>query len=405
MKILMVLQACFPPDRRVEREALTLLKAGHELFLLSVAKKGNINEEVVKGIKIIRKELPQRFLKRAWNYLYFQAFSTHPFWEKALEGAVKQYEIEAIHIHDLPLVNTGLKIAHKFNLPLIADLHEHYSEAIKLYLTTWKQKVLSLLMPPWRWKRLERLCIQQANRVITVADETKQNYMGSYGVSSEKVTVVMNTEDLEYFYSLPIKEDIIEKYQSYFTISYIGGFAHHRGVQTAILAMSKILSGIPNACLILVGSGPSETELRELANDEGVAEAVDFTGWQDFMLLPSYIAASQVCLHTYIDTISLQAQGGTPNKIFQYMAMSKPIVVASSQEAAKRIISKIAAGLVYSAGDPQSLAEAVIKLYQNSNLADRMGKAGRKAVREEYNWEREAEKLIALYQDLEKSIR
>lgn len=401
----MVLQARFPPDRRVEREALTLLKAGHELFLLSAATDHTTSEETVDGIKVIRQKLPQRFLKRAWNYLYFQMFSTHPFWEKAIEDSIKQYEVKVVHIHDLPLVNTGLRIVRKYNLPLIADLHEHYSEAIVLYLTTWKQKVLSLLMPPWRWKRLERLCIQQADRVIAVADETKQNYMGSYGVSSEKVTVVMNTEDLEYFYSLPIKEDIIEKYQSYFTISYIGSFGHHRGVQTAILAMPGILSKIPNARLVLIGSGSNEAELKELANEKGVVEAVDFTGWQDLVLIPSYITASQVCLHTYIDTMSLQAQAGTPNKIFQYMAMSKPIVVASSQEAAKRIISKIAAGLVYSAGDPQSLAEAVIKLYQHSDLAHRMGEAGRKAVREKYNWEREAKKLISLYQDLEKSVR
>ncbi len=401
MRILMLLQNFFPPDIRVEKEARSLLKAGHQVFLLSAGKSNMPNEEIVEGIKVIRRKLPQSFSRRAWNYFCLKAPFTHPFWRSALEDAVKQYKIEAIHVHDLPLVNTGLKIAHKFNLPLIADLHENFPEAIKAYPSSWKGKFLKPIMVK-RWKRMEKSCVQQADKVITVVDEAKQHYVTDCGIPPEKVTVVMNTEDLDYFYSLPIREDIIQQYQPYFTISYIGGFGRHRGIQTAISAMPKILSEIPDARLLLVGSGGNESELRELAKTEKVEQVVEFTGWQPFDLIPSYIAASKVCLIPHI--ASGHTNSTIPHKIFQAMAMGKPVVVSSAKPL-ERIVKETGAGLVYPSGDAEALAEAVITIYRDNTLVAKLGEVGKKTAREKYNWELEAKKLVSLYQDLEKSIR
>jgi hypothetical protein len=156
MRLLMLLHRFFPPDIRVEKEARSLLKAGHEVFLLSASKGDMPDEEMVEGIKVIRNRWPKFFPRRVWNFFYFQVFFIHPFWKKALEDAVKQYEIQAIHVHDLPLVRTGLNAARKFNLPLIADLHENYPEAIKVWGRSWKGKaiIVNLTSPAWRWKRL-----------------------------------------------------------------------------------------------------------------------------------------------------------------------------------------------------------------------------------------------------------
>jgi len=126
----MLLDCFFPPDIRVEKEARSLLKAGHEIFLLSVSKGDMPSEELVEGIRVIRKKLPQNILTRAWNCFCRQAFFIHPFWKSTLEDTVKQRNIEVIHVHDLPLVNTGLSIARKFNLRLIADLHKNYPEVV-----------------------------------------------------------------------------------------------------------------------------------------------------------------------------------------------------------------------------------------------------------------------------------
>ncbi len=398
----MLLDRFFPPDIRVEKEARSLLEAGYHVFLLTAGEDDMPNEEIVEGIKVICRKSPQNFFRMAWNYFCSQVFFIHPFWKKALEDAVRRYKVEAIHVHDLPLVNMGLNVAHRFNLPLIADLHENYPEAVRQYRVRPKptQRIFNLASPLWRWKRMERFCVQQADRVITVVDEAKEHYINDCEVSPEKVTVVMNTEDLDYFYSLPIKEDIVKKYQPYFTISYVGGFGRHRGIQTAISAMPKILSEIPNARLLLVGSGGNEIELRELARIEKVEQAVEFTGWQPFDLVPSYIAASKVCLIPHI--ASGHTNSTIPHKIFQAMAMDKPVVVSSAKPL-KRIVEETGAGLVFPSGDAGALAEAVIRIYRDNGLATKFGKAGRRAVQERYNWNIEGRKLVELYRDLEES--
>jgi glycosyltransferase involved in cell wall biosynthesis len=404
IKILMLLDRFFPPDIRVEKEARTLLKAGHDVFLLSKGKDELPDEELVEGIRVIRKKLPQSLPRRVWNFLWFQASFVHPFWERALADTIKEYGVEAIHTHDLPMVGNAISAAKKFNIPLIADLHENYPEGVrawskvKMTLTT---KLLNLLSPVWRWKRLERSVLQHVDRIICVVDESKDHYINDCGVSPEKVTVVMNAEDLEEFGNLEIDESLVTKYKNDFVISYIGGFGPHRGIDTAIKSMPNVLEEIPDARLLLVGkgSGVFDKEMRELCKDLNVENKVVFTDWVDFRLVPSYIALSDVCL------VPHHASGHTnttiPHKIFQYMAMKKPVIVTDCKPL-KRIVEECECGLVVPSGDYKEMAEAVIKLYKDSELATKLGANGRNAVEGKYNWENEAKKLCELYERLEK---
>lgn len=396
MRILMFLESYFPPDIRVEKEARTLLKGGHEVFLLCPNRDDGISEEVVEGIKVFRVPFPSDLLKRIWNFCWFTLFLVNPFWREQLAHIVKQERIEAIHIHDLPMVKTGLSVARKFDIPLVADLHENYPNAIKVWSINWNWRRL-LVIRIQRWEQVERFCVRRADKVITVVDEAKEHYVTDCGSPPEKVTVVMNAEDPEYFCSLPVDNEIINKYEHHFTISYIGGFGPHRGVQTAISAMPKILQAIPNARLLLVGSGQNEIELKQLANDNGVEEAIEFTGWQPFSLVPSYFTASKVCLVPHI------ASGHTnttiPHKLFQCMAIGKPVIVSSAKPL-ERIVSETGAGLAYPSDDADGLAQEIVRVYRDDVLAIRLGEAGRKAVKEKYNWEIEGEKLLALYRDL-----
>jgi glycosyltransferase involved in cell wall biosynthesis len=404
IRILMLLDRFFPPDIRVEKEARTLLKAGHDVFLLSLGRGEMLNDELVEGIRVIRKKLPQSLPRRVWNFLWFQASFVHPILGRALADTIKEYGVEAIHAHDLPMVKTAISVAKKFNIPLIADLHENYPEGVRAWSKVKMsliRKLFNLLSPIWRWKRLERMVLQRVDRIITVVDEAKNHYVNDCGVSPEKVTVVMNAEDLEEFGNLEIDESLVTKYENDFVISYIGGFGPHRGIDTAIKSMPTVLEEIPDARLLLVGKGSGEfdKEMRELCKDLNVENNVVFTDWVDFRLVPSYIALSDVCL------VPHHASGHTnttiPHKLFQYMAMRKPVIVTDCKPL-KRIVEECDCGIVVPSGDRNEMAEAVIKLYNDRELAAKLGANGRNAVEGKYNWENEAKKLCELYERLEK---
>lgn len=406
MNICMVLERYFPPDIRVEKEARALISAGHKIFLLSLGKEGMPSVEDVNGINIIRIFPPESFLNRVWRFLWFNVFFDNPLWKRSLKDIIKLYKIDIVHVHDLPMVKTAISVAKKFNIPLIADLHENYPEGVR----AWRKvkmslisKCFKLLSPIWKWKRLERSVLQHVDKIITVVDEAKNHYVNDCGVSPEKVTVVMNAEDLEEFGNLEIDESLVTKYENDFVISYIGGFGPHRGIDTAIKSMPKVLEEIPDARLLLVGKGSGEfdKEMNELCKDLNVENNVVFTDWVDFRLVPSYIALSDVCL------VPHHASGHTnttiPHKLFQYMAMRKPVIVTDCKPL-KRIVEECDCGIVVPSGDYKEMAEAVIKLYKDSELATKLGANGRNAVEGKYNWKNEAKKLCWLYERLGERI-
>ena len=408
MKICMVLDSYFPPDIRVEKEARALIRAGHEIYLLSLGKEGLPSTEYFNGINIIRIFPSESFLDWLLNFVSFNIFFDSPAWKKALTKIIEQYNIDVIHVHDLPMVKTAITVAKKFNIPVIADLHENYPEALKVWrrgIKTWKRALSNLISPVWRWKRLEKSILHRVDRIITVVDEAKEHYVKDCGISPEKITVIMNVEDLNEFDNLKIDYSLVRKYEDNFVISYIGGFGPHRGIDTAIKAMSKVVEEIPDAKLLLVGGKASkeyEGYLRKLCKDLKIENNVEFTGWVDFNLVPSYISLSDVCLVPHL------ASGHTnttiPHKLFQYMAMEKPVIVTDCKPL-KRIVEECKCGIVVPSGDYNKMAEAIIMLYQNKEYARKLGKNGRRAVEEKYNWRNEAKKLCELYERLEEEVK
>jgi glycosyltransferase involved in cell wall biosynthesis len=400
----MVLQRYFPPDIRVEKEARALVKAGHEVFVLSLGREGAPDKEVIDGVRILRWGGHQSKMSWVLDYLSYSVSFVHPFWRQIIAYAARQYNMEAIHVHDLVLVKTGLVIARKLGIPLVADLHENFAEGIKTWVKEWgvlKGSLVQTLIPVRRWEKLERSCIQQADRIITVVDEARSHYLEKYGGSPEKIIVLMNVEDLKYFDRIELDKSICNDYKGRFVISYIGGFEQERELETAIRAMPKVLEQIPNALLLLVGGKGSKVymkKLEKLSKDLNIGRNVIFTGWVDYKYVPSYIAVSSVCLVPHPSGL---ADMGLPNKLFQYMAMKKP-VVATDVKPIKRILEGAKSGIVFPSRDYRKMAEAIIKLHANEQYASELGINGRRAVETKYNWKIEAKKLLQVYDELEK---
>jgi glycosyltransferase involved in cell wall biosynthesis len=401
LRILMVLDRVFPPDIRVEKEARALVKAGHEVFVLSYWKNGMRDNELMDNVNVIRWRRPADLLRSAWNYFFFGVSLVYPFWKKLIGQTVKRYGIQAIHVHDLPLVKTGLITARRNGIFLVADLHENYAEHMKIWRKEWgwRGSVLCMVIPIWRWKRLEKSCIEQADKVVTVVEEMNDYYATCYALGMKKTIVVMNVEDLKAFYSIKINKEICDTYKGSFNISYVGGFAQPRGLDTAIKAMPRILKRIPNAKLLLVGKDGKAYEegLRNLCKKLNVEKHVVFTGWVPFQHVPSLISVSNVCLVPH--HVSIISDVGVPHKLFQYMAMGKPVLVTNAK-ALKRIVEETKCGIVVPSGDHDRIAEAIIYLHDNEAYARKLGANGRRAVERKYNWQNESRKLCQIYEEL-----
>jgi glycosyltransferase involved in cell wall biosynthesis len=405
----MILKDRFPPDIRVEKEARALIAAGHKVHLLAY-QSGDCNEpseEQIDGI-LVHRILPEclqlQRVARWVNSLRFMLIFFDPYWAKQIERYVREFEIETLHVHDLPLVRTAVSVGRRLGIPVIADFHENYPAALetnddpKGTLGAW------LNSNPKRWASYERQAAGLANHVIVVVDEAKERLILAHGLSTNKITVVMNVEDIDHFQNLNFDPEILTRYHDSFLVSYVGGGGRNlRGLDTAIRAIATLRRTLPNLKLIIVGPSEDEIEnLRPLAEAEGVNDSVEMISWQPFTKVPSYIHVSKICLVPHQQNSLTDTT--IPHKLFQYMLMGKP-VVASSCRPLRRIVEETGCGLVFRAGNPQDLAKKILTLYENSQFQIDCGRRGREAVLNRYNWKIEGRKLCLLYESLAKNFK
>lgn len=379
----------FPPDIRVENEARTLIRAGHEVHLISPNTEMKPCEEVIDGIFVHRlPNVPASFKKH--EFLWNVPFPFNPIWVKKIVSIVRENNIEVFHVHDLPLVALCIVIGKIFKIPVIFDMHENWPEAMKL----WGYNMFYLPA-----KVLERFSIRFADRVIVVVNEQKERLL-DLGVPDNKISVIMNTVVLEMFNENKISRELSDKlnsrYKNMFVISYIGGFSEDRGIDVLIKAFSHVIEIVKNAHLLLVGDGKIRHDLEKLAGDLGISESVSFAGWIDLEEVATYISVSDVCVIPH--NANPHINRTIPHKLFQYMAMGKPIV-STDVRPLKRIIEAEQCGIIIPSGDAAAMAKGIIKL-NDEKLASVYAKNGIRAALGKYNWNATSEELCGIYNKL-----
>lgn len=396
MNIGMILGQPFPTDIRVEKEARILTRAGHRVFLLAKDRKHLKREDQIEDISMVRVPLARSELRHGLGN--WQALLT--FVNSAMKDEIRHFinkwGIDAIHVHDLPLVKTALASARRAQVPVIADLHENYPAGLQVWEP--ENRLLHFLFNGYdRWAAHERRVLEKVEHVIVVVEEARQRLI-SLGLPQEKVTVVMNTEMPEFVTEANIDPEVLKRYEGYFVMSYIGSyFGSHRGLGCLIDAMPRICREIAHARLLIVGWGRPQYEraLRERINQMGVGAAVEFIERQPFHRVPSYLAASNISLIPHDSNPHTEAT--IPHKLFQAMLLAVPVVVSSCRPL-RRVVESARCGLVFEAGNPSSLADAVMTLYRDEAMAQLYAENGRKAaLYGEFSFERTTDALKSVY--------
>lgn len=415
IRIGMVLDQPFPPDARVEREAMALVEAGYEVHLMCALRpdldqKEELRDEYYKGFYIHRVdphavtwEVPFLKLQTRLPYhglikSYFHNFrSIDTAWYTLIDRFVQSYQLHVLHVHDLRLATTGLEVTQKYGVRLVADLHENYPALMQMMKGRHNPK--RGLKQRDRWDKIETDCAARANQVLVVTEEMKERLV-EQGVSASKIHVIQNTVDIDKFAQLTANPDIIRRFKSNFLLCYVGHLNDtHRGIHTVIEALSILRDELPE--VHFVGAGAVRERYREqldaLVEKAHLQDRVHFTGWLDEMEFPSYIEASDICLCPHI--ANDQTNASSPNKIYLYHLFKKP-VIASNAVSLQRYIDDTQGGLVFESGNAQMLADRIRELYYQPTLRKEMASNGHQAIVERYNWNVTARELVFAYDHL-----
>ncbi|MFF9218829.1 glycosyltransferase family 4 protein [Streptomyces viridosporus] len=168
-----------------------------------------------------------------------------------------------------------------------------------------------------------------------------------------------------------------------------------KGQDTLIRAMPAILAAEPEAVLLIVGGGPYEKDLRDLARRTGVADSVRFTGSVPWEELPAHYGAGDVFAmpcRTRRGGLDVEGLGIV---YLEASATGLPVVAGDSGGAPDAVLDG-ETGWVVPGGSPDQAADRIVTLLGDAELRRRMGERGRRWVEEKWRWDLLAEELKKL---------
>ncbi len=392
MRILMLLDTEFPPDIRVENEAQSLIDAGHEVQILSYNFGSKATVEVFRGIHIHRFKIEKQVAKKMLGLLNQLPFY-YLIWSREVNKMLNSQSFDAIHIHDLPLCCLIEGIKRKHQILITADMHENYPYLVaeQPYMNTlFGKAILSKSI----WFRKEKEWLPKADNIICVAEEMKTR-LASVLNKSDNITIIPNTLNFKTFVASqkPLPQ-LRERFKDRFVVSFIGGIDAVRGIEYLLEAAHEIGDKIPELLILLVGEGITLASLREKANQLSLTQKVIFEGFKPSSNMQAYIEASDICVIPHVR--SEQTDNSSPNKLFQYMYFSKP-VISSNCKSLEKLILEENCGLIFNDRNSHDLAGKILKLYNYGELRTTLGENGHNSVMLKYNWEATSSGLLRLY--------
>jgi glycosyltransferase involved in cell wall biosynthesis len=369
-----------PLDARIQKEAASLLAAGHEIVLIGFAK--NIDEKQI---------IEEKNFRQIW-YPFVQMSSNSVLQRMkrvlcALRVGIQVYAktlctaADVYHSHEaypLPVCFLAAKLRGR---KLIYDAHELYQEGGWLNTAT-----------------LERLFVHKADVVINVNGARAEVLHRRYGLKNQ--VIVMNCPSKK----VPAKSARLRQMLTIppgdYVVIYHGGFyPKERALDELVRAVLKLPQ---NLHLVILGFDSKgvrkvlEQLVIELQLTDRVhvldpippRDLVEFATGADIGVIPQIL-------------VSDNQRFANPNKLFDYMA-SQLAVIATDAPTITPIVRDFSIGEVFAEPQADQIAAAIMELVGDSEYLQRCKEASRRAAEEVFFWEKEEEKLVKLYAGLGK---
>jgi glycosyltransferase involved in cell wall biosynthesis len=288
---------------------------------------------------------------------------------------------DVYHFHDPELMIVGLLLKLR-GRKVIWDAHEHYPNSIldKYYISKSLRWLISR-----SFDRFERTVIRFFDYVIYTTPLVGARYEA----------MKVHCSRVENYPIIELSEARPKQPQE--KIIYLGVMAESRGLVKVVEAFAEVVKKHPRWKLCLLGTySPAsfEGELRDFVKKLGVETNVEFLAWVPYdekEKLSSQAAMGIITYLPYANNVSC-----LPNKLFDYMLVSLP-VIASNFPLYREVVEGSHCGLLVDPSKPQEIAGAMEYLIEHPDEARRMGENGRRAVLEQYNWGKESERLLRIY--------
>jgi|YelNatPaOPRAMG01_1025707.scaffolds.fasta_scaffold50139_1 glycosyltransferase involved in cell wall biosynthesis len=373
-----------PTDRRVWQMARTLAEAGYRVSVVCPTGPGfEKRYEVREGIEIYRHRLWEA--SGPFGYIIEYCWALAAEFRLALR-AYRRTRFRIIHAANPP--DTIFLIGLFFRLFGVRFIFDHHDLNPELFEAKFGKRGI--------FYRLLCLAERLTYRTATVSIATNESYrevaLTRGGMRPERAFIVRSCPDLNRVRIGPPKPEL--KNGKRLLVAYVGVMGPQDGLDLLLESIHCIVrrAGRDDVAFALIGAGTDLPRLKALVAEKRIDSVVTFTGRIPDAEMWNYLSTADVCVAP--DPKNPMNDKSTMNKILEYMAFGRPVVLYDLTEGRR---SAGDAALYARPNDPEDFARQVIALLDSEELRRTLGTRGRKRIEESLNWETEKRELLKAY--------
>lgn len=392
MKVLLVNALFHPFKGGVEKHLLELSRAlarkGVKVSVLTARLEGTKQYEELSGVKVHRIACTEIRLPNFYPPPVILAPDAYSKIEE-LDGRER---FDLIHLQDrwFPDFSMALAYAKNAGKPVVVTLHNARPVGIAPHYTLFGGAFDSVFGKP---------VLENADLIISVSKWAVGD-IAKYGLPRGKMVCVHNgVSPKEYRPSAHRAARFRKKHalEGKKILLFVGRVIRQKGIEYLIDAMPLVLKRVPQARLVVVGRGNRLEKMRSRVAKLGLQGKVHFEGFLDEEELKDALCACNVFVLPSLWEV-------LPVSILEAMACGKPIV-ASDVGGNGELVRRGHNGFLVPKKNSRRLAEKIVRVLSDEQLAGRMGRNSRERVVSEFNWELIASQTISAYQKLLRKYR
>lgn len=324
---------------------------------------------------------------------------------RVASNAVAQTPVDFIY-QRMSLHNfSGVEIAHKFNVPLVLE----YNGSEAWTAENWGHKLAlhdAAIVA-------ENTALHQADLLVTVS-EALATELRERGIPSDRIVTYPNCVDPEVFspirfdeqYHLSLRESLGIP-DNALIATFIGTFGAWHGVDFLARVIRDLLDNDRdfvdrhNLHFLIVGDGLKKPDVEKLVGVEPYHRYVTLPGLVPQNHAPGYLAISDLFLSPHLPNSDGSAFFGSPTKLFEYMAMQKPIVASDLDQIGTILKGAFFApaegpplGYLFKPGDTEDMIRALRLAIENPAEAKAIATRARAHVLSHFTWHHHVEAIL-----------
>lgn len=370
----------------VEVEVLTAMPNYPKMEIFEAYKNGKIREEKIEGIQVYRSKIyvskSKGIFSRLLNYFSFVWTS---YWRGRKLG---NYDFLMVESPPLFLGYSAMRLSKKLKAKMIFNVSDLWPESAEKMGVVNNKRMLKMAY------KLESKCYQKAHLVtgqtMGIVDNIHQRF------PSVKTFWLPNGVDVEFYQPERVLAGdfrIRAGLKSTDSVFFYGGILGHAQGLSMVLEAAKKIEQDDHIKIVLQGAGPELNNLQKLHAELNLKNVI-FMPPVEKIQMPSILSEIDVAL---VPLRKLDIfEGAIPSKIFEALAMKKPLLLGVDGEARLHFIEKAQAGFFFEPENVNDLAEKMVEMAANPQELLEMGERARAYVSAHFNRDNIAEKFYGV---------